>query len=408
MTELKCTDNNKQNDSIIKTALYLEHINAGAKMIDFHNFYLPINYGSQLKEHEIVRTDAGMFDVSHMLITDITGKNAQDFLSYLLSNNIHKLQNHQAMYSAFLNNDAGIIDDLIVYKMPKFFRIISNGATRDKVIDHINHTAKIYQKEILNINNDATLDSSNLTIDYLNNHTILAIQGPKSLEKFGLAYPDLQNIINTLAYYSVTFVEKYNFFIARTGYTGELGIELICNNQDANTVWHKLLHVNIHPIGLAARDTLRLEAGMNLYGQDMDELVSPLECGMSFAVDFKDSTRDFIGKNALLKLREQFKTQNFYKQCGLILLGNGILRSKVEIFDSNNECVGFVTSGTFSPSMKCSIAIARISNHSNHILATQENTQHALYKLYANIRNKLEPVRLIKLPFIKNGKILGE
>lgn len=361
-----------------KTHFYDCHIKANGKIIDFCGFALPINYGSQLKEHETVRQDCGMFDVSHMTITDIEGVDSKRFLRYILSNDVAKLDKYttnKALYSAILNENAGIIDDLIVYKMPWGYRIISNSATYKKVSSWIELQAKNFK---IKINNRKDL-------------AILAIQGPNAITKVVKIKPQIaNNLLNLKPFESII---DENWCYARTGYTGEDGLEVILPNKFAQQFWQQLIEIGVTPCGLGARDTLRLEAGLNLYGHDMDENTTPYSCNMNFVVDLLDNTRDFIGKNKYLGL----KVMNNLFQVGLILEGNGILREGHDII-INNEPIGKITSGTFSPSLKKSIAIAQIKSKLENIKPTD--------KFFVNIRNHLEAVKLVKLPFVKHGKIL--
>lgn len=357
-----------------KTPFYECHVKSNGKIVDFGGWALPVNYGSQIKEHEIVRTDCGMFDVSHMQITDITGDETEKFLRYLLSNDIRKLNKHgigKALYSAMLNEDAGIIDDLIVYLTNNNeYRIVSNGATAQKDLAWMHKVAEQFK----------------VNIRPRDDLAILAVQGPNSIKKVIDAYPEIKEPLNTLKPF--TALEHSGYFFARTGYTGENGLEIILPQNDCELIWNKLLAVNVTPCGLGARDTLRLEAGMNLYGHDMDEGVTPIECNMDWVVDLTDVNRNFIGKEKYLRIKES-KKNNF--QVGLVLDGRGVLREGQKILINGKES-GIITSGTFSPTLKMSIAMARVNNFSD--------------KVEVDIRGNLHIAKLVKLPFVRNGKIM--
>ncbi|MCC2644626.1 MAG: gcvT [Burkholderiales bacterium] len=358
-----------------QTALYNSHLANSAKMVEFSNWQMPINYGSQIKEHEFVRSDCGMFDVSHMAITDITGIDAKGFLRYLLSNDVAKLENFgygKALYSGMLNINAGIIDDLIVYYTEFGYRMVTNAGTYEKDMKWIDEVSQKFQVELTK----------------RNDLSIIAVQGPNSITKVAGLRPDLAVKLTELKPFMALVVNKW--FYARTGYTGENGLEIMLPSIDAENFWNKLLSVGVTPCGLAARDTLRLEAGMNLYGHDMNESINPSECNMDWVVDLSDADRDFIGKAMYIKYKDSGVK---YIQSGLVLEGRGVLREGQKIYDTHNNEIGIITSGTFSPTLKLSIAMARIKP----IVET---------RAYVGIRDKLELVKLCKLPFVRNGKIL--
>lgn len=354
------------------TPFYQAHLDAGAKMVDFAGYCLPINYGSQIKEHEAVRNDAGMFDVSHMVTTDIRGDKAKVWLRYILANDVEKLDTvGKALYSAILNEQGGILDDMIVYLTNFGYRTVSNAATREKDLAWFAKTSEKFD--------------INLTVR--DDLAILAVQGPNAIKKVINVYPDWSEKIHALKPFVGTYVDaKGDFFVARTGYTGEDGIEIMFPKEYAISVFNELKAGGIQPCGLGARDTLRLEAGMDLYGHDMDENVSPYEAGIGWMVSLTND-RDFIGKSALLKQKEAGIA---VKQVGLVLNDKGVLRDGMKvIIDGVGE--GVITSGSFSPTLGCSIAIARVP------IATKDSA-------LVDIRGKLIPVRVIRLPFIRNGK----
>lgn len=357
-----------------QTPFYQNHLESNAKIVDFGGWALPINYGSQIKEHEAVRTSCGMFDVSHMLITDITGAESRKFIRYLISNDVAKLEKHgigKALYSGLLNHDAGIIDDLIVYLMPFGYRLVTNAATEEKDMAWINNIAKQFEVKFVNRRDLA----------------MLAVQGPLAIEKVITIRPHLSSALSNLKAFMA--IEDHGCFYARTGYTGENGLEIMIPTTIASQFWNELLNNGVIPCGLGARDTLRLEAGMNLYGHDMDENFTPLDSGMDWVVDLSDETRDFIGKSNYIRL----KTLAEYDiQVGLILNGRGVLREGQTIVVNNNN-VGIITSGTFAPSLKLSVAIARVKSDTPDTVLVQ-------------IRDNLESAKVVKLPFIRNGKSL--
>ncbi len=356
-----------------KTPLYDCHLQQQAKMVDFCGWDLPIHYGSQLKEHQSVRLDAGVFDVSHMTITDIHGPDARAYLRYILSNDVAKLEQHpmgKALYSALLNESGGIIDDLIVYRCANAYRLITNAATLQKV-----HAWLTLKSQAFNIRLQPRADLA-----------ILAVQGPNAIAKVAALKPHLATALCVLKSFASLNDQDWQF--ARTGYTGEMGLEILLPANEAACFWQALMAIGVSPCGLAARDTLRLEAGLNLYGHDMDESVSPLECNIVFAVDLRDVTRQFIGKDAYLALKASARQRH---QIGLSLASGGILREGQKIFDGEKE-IGVITSGTFSPSLKYSIALARV--------------QAPVTKPFVEIRGARLAVQTTAIPFI-NATLKG-
>jgi aminomethyltransferase len=321
------------------TPLYQEHIAASGKMVDFAGWDMPIHYGSQIEEHHQVRRDAGMFDVSHMVVVDLRGKGTRSFLARLLANDTGRLKiPGKALYSCMLNPDAGVIDDLIVYFMTDdWFRMVINAGTREKDLAWINSQAADFD---VTINERADL-------------AMIAVQGPNARDR---AHQALGNIANKAKDLKPFFAaECGDLFIARTGYTGEDGYEIMVPNEQAGQVWQALATIGVKPCGLGARDTLRLEAGMNLYGQDMDETTTPLESGLGWTIAWEPADRDFIGRSVLEPQRDS--TDN--KLVGLVLTDRGILRHHQKvIIEGVGE--GLVTSGSFSPTLNRSIALARV------------------------------------------------
>ncbi|WP_288774523.1 glycine cleavage system aminomethyltransferase GcvT [Psychrobacter sanguinis] len=372
-----------------RTPFYQSHLDNNGKIVDFSGWELPIHYGSQIDEHEAVRTDAGMFDVSHMVITDIEGSQAKAWLQKLVANDVAKLKTvGKALYSGMLNEEGGIIDDLIVYLMNEEetqYRIVSNAATRDKDLANFNKVAEGFE----------------VTLTERPELAILAIQGPNAVAKLKQAKPTWSETLEGLKPFvgaDLTDIEANDWFVARTGYTGEDGVEVILPGDSAEEFYKLMLEHSIKPAGLGARDTLRMEAGMNLYGHDMDDTISPYECNMGWTLALKDD-RDFVGRDALVAKRQQAKDNGTaMKQVGLLLETRGVLREGMTVTinqGTDKETTGIITSGTFSPSLKQSIAIARIPAD-----ITDED------KVQVDLRGKgkFVDVRVLKLPFVRNGE----
>ncbi|MBR9907700.1 glycine cleavage system aminomethyltransferase GcvT [Pseudidiomarina donghaiensis] len=353
-----------------RTPLYDAHVKAGAKMVDFHGWDMPLNYGSQIEEHNAVRNDSGVFDVSHMTIVDVSGIDAKPFLRHLLANDVAKLSiPGKALYSGMLNEQGGVIDDLIAYFFSdESYRLVVNSATREQDMAWINKAAGSFK---VTITEQPTLG-------------MLALQGPKAEEKLKL-------VLGDEAFAAVDGMKPFmsqqvgDYFIATTGYTGEKGYEIAVPGDKLEPLWDALLNVGVQPCGLGARDTLRLEAGMNLYGQDMDEGVTPLEANMGWSVAFEPADRQFIGREAL----EQQKAAGHAKLVGLVMKDKGVLRHGQKVIVEGGE--GVITSGTFSPTLGFSIAMARVP-------ATVGDTAEV------EIRKKLVTVSVVKPSFVRNGK----
>jgi aminomethyltransferase len=364
------------------TPLNAAHRAAGARMVDFGGWDMPVNYGSQIEEHHAVRSDCGMFDVSHMCVVDLQGANVRAFLRGLVANNVDKLQvPGKALYSCMLTPEGFVIDDLIIYFFNEnWFRLVVNAGTAEKDIAWIS------------AQNDKT--NSGLTItqrrDGANAMALIAVQGPNARAKVWQVLPKTQAASEPLKPFNAVVVADTPFgevMVARTGYTGEDGFELAFPATQAEALWNALLAAGVKPAGLGARDTLRLEAGMNLYGQDMDESVNPLDAGLAWTIDLV-SERDFIGKSALLA-----KGQNA-QFLGLILREKGgVLRAHQKVVTDNGD--GEITSGTFSPTMQQAIALARLPLG----VAVGDTVQ-------VEIRDKKLAASVVKLPFVRNGKIL--
>ncbi|MGO1282557.1 MAG: glycine cleavage system aminomethyltransferase GcvT, partial [Psychrobacter sp.] len=372
-----------------RTPLYQSHVDSDGKLVDFSGWELPIHYGSQIEEHEAVRTDAGMFDVSHMVVADIKGSDAKAWLQKLLANDVDKLKIvGKALYSGMLNEQGCVIDDLIVYLMnaeATEYRIVSNAATRDKDMAQFNKVAEGFD----------------ITITERPELAMIAVQGPNAVDKLAQAKPKWADTLAGLKPFvgaDLTDIEGTDWFVARTGYTGEDGVEVIMHGDDAPAFFEQLKANGIKPAGLGARDTLRMEAGMNLYGHDMDETISPYECNMGWTLALKDD-RDFVGRTAMISKRKQSKDDNTaMKQVGLLLTSRGVLREGMTVTINQgtaNEQTGIITSGTFSPSLKNSIAIARVPAS----VSEEDNVQVDLRG-----KGKFVDVRVLKLPFVRNGK----
>ncbi len=356
----------------LKTPLYDKHLEAGAKLVDFGGWDMPVNYGSQKEEHHAVRQRAGVFDVSHMTIVDLAGERAKAFLQRLLANDVGRVTTPgKALYTCMLNDTGGVIDDLIVYFFSDTdYRMVVHAATREKDLQWIRAQAEAFG---VRVTERAEL-------------SMLAVQGP---EARALAAPviDEEYREDALALKPFNAMHAGDLFVARTGYTGEDGWEIVVPAADAPGIWDRLLAAGVAPCGLGARDTLRLEAAMNLYGTDMDESISPLEAGLGWTVAWEPADRDFIGRPAL-EAQRAGDTQRFV---GLLLEDKGVLRAHQRIVvDGVGE--GEITSGGFSPTIERSIGLARVP------AGDYERAK-------VDIRGQLLDVRVVKTPFVRNGEI---
>ena len=340
--------------------------------MDFAGWDMPINYGSQIEEHHAVRRHAGMFDVSHMTIVDLTGPRTRDCLRRLLANDVDRLKDAgKALYSCMLNAAGGVIDDLIVYYLrDDCFRMVVNAATREKDLAWLVEQAALFD----------------VTVKERPELAMIAIQGPETRDTvLGVLSGDKAAVAATLKPFVGAFADDW--FIARTGYTGEDGFEIILPGDAAGGFWRRLREAGIGPAGLGARDTLRLEAGMNLYGADMDEAVTPLESGLAWTVAWEPPDRDFIGRAALETQRREGVPR---KLVGLLLEDKGVLRNHQKVI-VGNDGTGEITSGSFSPTLQRSIAFARVP---------QDIGDHC----QVEIRGKRLSARVVKPPFVRNGK----
>ena len=353
------------------TPLYEAHLAADTRMVDFGGWEMPINYGSQIEEHHSVRRAAGMFDVSHMTVVDINGAHARHFLSYLLANDIAKLKSPgRALYSCMLNEKGGVIDDLITYFLDEtFFRVVVNAATHDKDMAWILSQARAFD----------------VVVSERPELAMIAVQGPAARDAVFslLSENDAAAAAEMKPFGAGQFGD---LFVARTGYTGEDGFEISLPAEPASKLWEQLLAANVAPCGLGARDTLRLEAGMNLYGQDMDETVTPLESGLGWTVALKDD-RAFMGRDALLEQKVRGVES---KLTGLVLQGRGVLRPGQRIVTDAGD--GVITSGSFSPTLQKAIAFARLP-----IDATGT--------CQVDMRGRMLDCSIVQPPFARNGTV---
>ena len=356
-----------------RTPLYDLHLALGAKMVDFGGWDMPLHYGSQVEEHHEVRRDCGVFDVSHMTVIDVTGVQAKEWLQHLLANDVERLNTPgRALYSAMLNEKGGVVDDMIVYLMPNGYRLVVNAATRDQDLAWMSAQLPGYDVQLL--------ERAELAL--------LAVQGPQARHKVAeLVTHKRSELIQKLKPFEGQ--SDGDWFIARTGYTGEDGLEIILPAEQAPGFFNDLVGAGISPIGLGARDTLRLEAGMNLYGQDIHLSVSPLSANMAWTIAWEPTSRRFIGRDAL-EAEKRGGVQ--LKLVGLVLEERGVLRAHqvVRIADVGE---GEITSGSFSPTLSKSIALARVPT------ATADRAE-------VEIRGKWYPVRVVKPTFVRLGKAL--
>jgi len=358
-----------------KTVLNATHRALGARMVDFGGWDMPISYGSQIEEHHAVRRDAGMFDVSHMTVIDLHGSRTREFLRHLLANSVDKLKvTGKALYTCMLNERGGVIDDLIVYFFDEaHFRLVVNAATRAKDLAWIEQQAGAFDVEVKERPEFA----------------MIAVQGPNARAKvFDLLHETDRPRIQKLGKFSAAAAQgpqDMPLFIARTGYTGEDGFEIIVPQEHAVALWEALALAGVVPAGLGARDTLRLEAGMNLYGQDMDDDVSPWEANLAWTIAL-DEGRAFIGRAAL----EAQKASGVQRvMVGLVLDDKGVLRHGQKVLTANGE--GEILSGSFAPTLNKAVAFARIP------VGTPGDVR-------VDIRGREVPVRLVKYPFVRDGK----
>lgn len=361
-----------------RTPLYDAHVADDAKLVDFAGWDMPIDYGSQIAEHKAVRESAGMFDVSHMAVVDISGSESRTFLRRLLANDVAKIdEDGRALYTCMLNTRGGVVDDLIVYHLGgDLYRIVVNAGTTEKDLAWIDSQARDYE----------------VAIEHRQDLAIIAVQGPRARD---LAAEVLDEDFAAAAMRLKPFraARQGDRSAGRTGYTGEDGFELVLPGDEAVSAWKTLRDKGVAPIGLGARDTLRLEAGLNLYGQDMDEDHTPLDSGLAWTVAFEPAERDFVGRAALEHLREEGVPE---KLVGLVLEGRGVMRSHSAVRSADSsadekQAEGEVTSGSYAPTLSRSIGLARVP-------ADWEE------RVEVYLRNKWLPARIVRYPFVRNGK----
>ncbi len=357
--------------SLLTTVLNDTHRAAGARMVDFGGWDMPLHYGSQIEEHHQVRRDAGMFDVSHMCVVDLRGDHVRTFLRRLLANDVDKLRTSgKALYSCMLNKVGGVVDDLIVYfREENFFRLVVNAGTREKDLAWIEEAAKAF----------------GVTVQEREDLAMIAVQGPTARERVhSVLHPSDREAVAKLGKFSGR--EAGALFVARTGYTGEDGYEVMVPTHQAVALWQSLVEAGVKPCGLGARDTLRLEAGMNLYGQDMDESTTPFEAALAWTVALDNAERDFVGRPAL----EAQKAQGVPRvMVGLVLDEKGVLRHGQRVVTGAGD--GEILSGTFSPTLGKAIAFARVPAGE-------------LGAVRVDMRGRETPVRVVKFPFVRDGK----
>lgn len=353
----------------LKTPLYDAHLAAGGQMVSFAGWAMPIHYGSQLKEHQAVREDAGVFDVSHMTVVDIEGSQAKDYLRHLLANDVAKLtQSGQALYGCMLNDEGGIIDDLITYLVDEtFYRTVVNAATRSVDLAWMQTHAERFDVKIT--------ERADLAM--------LAVQGPNARQRV----IDLLNAPALAELKPFTSTSHGDWFIARTGYTGEDGFEILLPNQDVQSFWDALLGVQVQACGLGARDSLRLEGGLNLYGQDMTTDTHPFESNLGWTVQMNTDERDFVGAQALVAIQSEGVTRQLV---GLLLDKGAIPRAGSVVETAAGD--GVITSGSFGPTLDRPIALARIPTGQ-------------FDEVSVIVRGRSLKARVVKPPFVRNGQI---
>ena len=350
-----------------RTPLHDAHVRAQARMVPFAGWEMPLHYGSQVAEHHAVRSAAGMFDVSHMAVTDLTGAGAAAFLRHVVANDIERLgAPGKGLYGALLNENGGVVDDLIVYRLEDGYRVVSNAGTRDRAIGWLRDRARAF---------DVALRTRT-------DLAMIAVQGPQGVERF-LAATGRQAAAG-LGFFDVC--ETGDWMIARTGYTGEDGIEVLLPGEAAEALWDALGRTGVVPAGLGARDTLRLEAGLNLHGQDMDESVTPLESNMAWTVTWDPPQRDFVGRAALEAQRRRGPDTRL---TGVVLEERGVLRRGMAVHTEAGA--GVLTSGAFSPTLGCGIGLARVPRAASGAVRI-------------DVRGAARAGRMVRPPFVRHGK----
>ncbi len=352
------------------TALYERHQAADARLVDFAGWDMPVDYGSQIAEHHAVRRDAGMFDVSHMTQIDIAGAGAESFLGRLCASDVTRIDDRAALYTCLLNEDGGVVDDGIVYRLDaQSYRLVVNAATRAKDQAWIERHAAGFD----------------VTCTWRDDLAMIAVQGPNARARVREVLSDsLANAADALARFHVAVAETT--LVARTGYTGEDGYEIMLPGTEAPALWDQLVAANVQPAGLGARDTLRLEAGLALYGHEMDETVSPLEAGLGWTVAWTPPERDFIGRAALERQQADGVPRRLI---GLVLEGRGVARAQQTV--ETDAGTGETTSGGYAPTLERSIALARVPTAATEAQAIV-------------VRGRRIECRAVAYPFVRNGR----
>lgn len=354
----------------IKTALHQVHIDSAAKLVDFSGYSMPLHYGSVLNEHQAVRDSAGMFDVSNMCIFDIHGSRATHWLRIMLSNDVARLTDGKAMYSCLCRENGGVIDDLMVFRINKdHYRLYVDAARCAKDLAWMNaHLTR------------------NVEIAEVDGKAIIAVQGPDAISRANAALESMGLPMSLKGLSRFSAITKGNWFVSRTGYTGEDGVEITLPSNQAVDLWQALIEQGVTPAGLGARDTLRLEAGFGLYGQDIDENHSPAESGIAYTIDISDADRQFVGRDTL---EDHKRFGGRYFQVGLMLSGEGMLRRGAGV-ELVGQSIGRITSGSFSPTRASSVALARVSRKFTG-------------SCDVTVRDRLQPARITSVPFVPHG-----
>jgi len=360
----------------LHTPLFDLHVALGGHMVDFGGWDLPVSYGSQLEEHMAVRRSAGVFDVSHMCVIDLKGTRVREFLRQLLANDVARLTTPgKALYSCMLREDGGILDDLIAYFLDEHcFRLVVNAGTRTSDLAWIRLQAEAFD----------------VTVRERSDLAMLAVQGPEARAQVAALLPPAEAAA-ALQLGAFVGAAIGALFIARTGYTGEDGFEIMLAADAAAPLWTRLNERGVQSCGLGARDTLRLEAGMNLYGSDMDASRQPLESGLAWTVAFESPERAFIGRSALEAVRERGSERALV---GLLLEDRAIMRAHQRVLTPAGS--GEITSGGFAPTLARSVALARVP-----AAAAAAGTA-----VQVEVRGKALPARVVRPPFVRHGKVL--
>ena len=353
----------------LKTTLYNYHDKLGAKLVPFAGFLMPLQYTGIIDEHKHVRSKVGLFDVSHMGEFIVSGQNAKKFLQHVTINDIEALKPGKAQYSAFCNESGGILDDLLIYDLSDHYMLVVNASNIEKNFNWL----------------DKRLLDNVVLKDVSNEMGLLALQGPMARDVLKDFFPHIES----LKYYETLMPDSDGTIVARTGYSGELGFEIYISNDKIIDLWNKLLSAsdNIRPVGLGCRDSLRLEMGYCLYGHELDESINPLEAGLSWITKLDTN---FIGSESLSNIKKEKKL------LPLVLKDRAIPRANYKIFDDTDKEIGFITSGTMSPSLGYGIALAYIDlPYAND-----------LNSFNVKIRNNTFTMDKAKLPFYKDGTYL--